>query len=144
MVDFTLQSYSFSMQHRLPPRRRGQGLVEFALVIPVIVLVLVGVIDILRWLDASHRLSRVAADGARFGSVRDARANSYPAESLIRSHIVAALPGNLRGATIQINTAASVAGQSAISVRVTASLGCFTPGSGSGISLVSESWFPRR
>lgn len=132
------------MRRRIQVRREGQGLVEFALVLPILVLLLVGTIDMARWLDASHRLSRVASDGARFGAVKDSAGGAYPSRDDIREHIMAALPQNLRNAYVAINTAAAVGGEDAVSVRVSAALPCFTPGFNTGIVLTSESWFPRR
>ncbi len=48
---------------------RGQGLVEFALVIPVFVLALFGMIDVARYVYLSSTLSQAAREGARVGSV---------------------------------------------------------------------------
>lgn len=132
------------MRRRFQVRRGGQGLVEFALVLPIIVLLLVGTIDMARWLDASHRLGRVAAEGARYGAVRDSAGAGYPTQEEIRAHIIDALPPNLRNAAVVINTTATVGTDAAVSVRVTASFPCFTPGFGAGITLTAESWFPRR
>jgi hypothetical protein len=50
-------------------RRRGQGLVEFALVIPVFLLVLFGLIDIGRYVYLTSSLSQAAREGARLASV---------------------------------------------------------------------------
>ena len=124
--------------------RKAQGLVELALVLPLIVLLLVGTIDMARWLDASHRLGRVANEGARYGAVKDADGTAYPTADEIRSHILAVLPDSLKFSNVAVNTSAAVGTDPAVSVRVTAWLPCFTPGFGTGIMLSSESWFPRR
>jgi Flp pilus assembly protein TadG len=52
-----------------PPRRswRGQELVEFALVIPVLVLFLFGVLDVARIFHALIAVSNAAREGARYG-----------------------------------------------------------------------------
>jgi TadE-like protein len=50
-------------------RRRGQGLVEFALVIPIFLLVLFGLIDVGRYVYLNSTLSQAAREGARLGSV---------------------------------------------------------------------------
>lgn len=50
-------------------RRRGQGLVEFALVIPVFILVLFGLIDLGRYVYMNSTLSQAAREGARVASV---------------------------------------------------------------------------
>lgn len=132
------------MSRRSRVRRGGQGLVEFALVLPLIVLVLVGTIDMARWLDASHRLGRVATEGARYGAVRNTDGVGYPTADQIRTHIQTVLPSALKDSNVAVNTTATVGTDPAISVKVTAWLPCFTPGFGTGIMLTSESWFPRR
>jgi len=53
-----------------PPRRRptGQALVEFALVFPVFVLMLMGLIDLGRFVYTDSALSQAAREGARVGA----------------------------------------------------------------------------
>ncbi len=53
------------------PRRhsRGQSLVEFALVIPLFLVMLFGIIDIGRVIWANDALANAAREGARFASV---------------------------------------------------------------------------
>jgi Flp pilus assembly protein TadG len=51
------------------PRADGQSLVEFALVFPVFLLLLFGLIDIGRFVYSANALNQAAAEGARFGSV---------------------------------------------------------------------------
>ncbi len=48
---------------------RGQGLVEFALVLPVLVLVLIAVLDFGRALYAYSVVANCAREGARFGII---------------------------------------------------------------------------
>src|SRR5205085_7233039 len=48
---------------------RGQGLVEFALVLPIFVLLLFAVVDAGRYVFASSAVSNAAREGARLGSV---------------------------------------------------------------------------
>ncbi len=50
-------------------RSRGQALVEFALVIPIFLLMLFGLIDIGRLVYLNATLSQAAREGARVGSV---------------------------------------------------------------------------
>jgi hypothetical protein len=50
-------------------RTAGQSLVEFALVLPVFLLLLFGLIDIGRYVFTVNALSQAAREGARFGSV---------------------------------------------------------------------------
>jgi hypothetical protein len=49
--------------------RRGQGLVEFALVLPVFLLLFFAVVDAGRYVFLSNALSNGAREGARLGSV---------------------------------------------------------------------------
>lgn len=53
--------------HRAP--RRGAALIEFALVLPVIVLVFGAIIELSLFISTYHRVTRVARDAARVGSV---------------------------------------------------------------------------
>jgi Flp pilus assembly protein TadG len=50
-------------------RRRGQSLVEFALVLPIFLLMLFGLIDVGRFVYLNTTLSQAAREGARLGSV---------------------------------------------------------------------------
>ncbi len=50
-------------------RHRGQALVEFALVLPIFVLILFGLIDVGRLVYLNSTLSQAAREGARLGSV---------------------------------------------------------------------------
>jgi Flp pilus assembly protein TadG len=50
-------------------RARGQSLVEFALVFPIFLLLLFGLIDIGRFVYTANALNEAAREGARFGSV---------------------------------------------------------------------------
>ena len=51
------------------PRPRGQGLVEFALVIPLFLLMLFGMIDVGRVIWANDALANAAREGARYASI---------------------------------------------------------------------------
>jgi Flp pilus assembly protein TadG len=54
---------------RSDPRSRGQALVEFALVFPIFMLVLFGIIDVGRYVYVSNSLNEASREGARYGSV---------------------------------------------------------------------------
>ena len=54
---------------RSGPRSRGQTLVEFALVFPIFMLVLFGIIDVGRFVYVSNSLNEASREGARYGSV---------------------------------------------------------------------------
>ena len=52
-------------------RWRGQALVEFALVVPLLILLLFGLVDIGRMVYVNNAISEGARDGARWGSVQN-------------------------------------------------------------------------
>jgi hypothetical protein len=58
-----------SEQDRLVNRPKGQGIVEFALILPLVLLVIFGAIDLSRLLVTYSAVSSGARQGARFGSV---------------------------------------------------------------------------
>lgn len=51
-------------------RPRGQALVEFALAIPIFVLLIFGLIDLGRLVYVNNAVAQAAREGARFGSVQ--------------------------------------------------------------------------
>lgn len=57
-----------SMQ-RSRTRSRGQGLVEFALVLPVFMVILIGMVDLGRAIWANNAVANAAREAARFASV---------------------------------------------------------------------------
>ena len=59
-------------------RRRGQSLVEFALVLPIFLLVLFGLIDVGRYVYMNTMLSQAAREGARVASVEASWIGSTP------------------------------------------------------------------
>jgi hypothetical protein len=84
-------------------RTRGQSLVEFALVIPIFLLMFFGLIDVGRFVYLNSTLSQAAREGARLGSVEASYRNSLdpacgalggpvcPAgDVVLRNHITAA------------------------------------------------------
>lgn len=54
---------------RTSRRARGQAMVEFALVIPLLMLVLMGIFDLGRGVYAYNVVASAAREGARFGSL---------------------------------------------------------------------------
>lgn len=57
-------------------RTRGQALVEFALVVPLFLLVVFGIIDGGRLIFINNSLSEATRDGARWGSVQNRSTDS--------------------------------------------------------------------
>lgn len=71
------------MSHSRSDRRRGQALVEFALVVPLFLLLLAGMIDFGLGLNASITVTNAAREGARLGTTTpDATAISARAMSM--------------------------------------------------------------
>jgi len=58
-----------AMSRRHRDRSRGQAMVEFALVFPIFVVVLFGLIDVGRFVYVANAISQGAREGARYGSV---------------------------------------------------------------------------
>jgi Flp pilus assembly protein TadG len=50
-------------------RQRGQALMEFALVLPIFLLIIFGIIDIGRYVYVTNAFNEAAREGARYGSV---------------------------------------------------------------------------
>lgn len=57
------------MTGRRRDRTRGQAMVEFALVFPIFVVVLFGLIDVGRFVYVANAISQGVREGARYGSV---------------------------------------------------------------------------
>ena len=55
--------------HGADDRTRGQALVEFALVLPVFLLIVFGIIDIGRYVYINNAFNQAAREAARYGSV---------------------------------------------------------------------------
>lgn len=114
---------------RKQPHSQGQGLVEFALVLPVFILLLFGVIDIGRLVYINNALSEGAREGARWGSVQG-RSNT---PSDVQAHtigIMSAVPDATVTVTCQspIGTTVSICGSNDIlTVAVSSQVTMLTP-----------------
>jgi hypothetical protein len=73
-------------------RSRGQSLVEFALTLPILLLIIFGLIDLGRAVFISNSLAEAARDGARYGSVQ-ARSWNDARRNLVEDWILDRLPG---------------------------------------------------
>lgn len=72
--------------------RRGQALAEFALVIPIFLILLFGIIDLGRYVYTANALSNGAREGARSGSVGNRP--SPDCDGLSRENCVIAITRN--------------------------------------------------
>jgi len=79
--------------------KKGQSLIEFALVLPILLLVLLGIMEFGRMIMAANVLSQAAREGARLGAVTNYGADSsgfrMDIEERVNEFITAA---NLKGA----------------------------------------------
>jgi TadE-like protein len=81
---------------RRPARRAGPGqsLVEFALVFPIFLLLLFGLIDIGRFVYTANALNQAAREGARYGSVASWSATCAGSrDACVRDETVSRLAG---------------------------------------------------
>lgn len=74
-------------------RDRGQALVEFGLVLPILLLLIFGLIDLGRVVYAQNALSEGARDGARWGSVQARAASDIPGIEAYTVDRIEAVPG---------------------------------------------------
>jgi Flp pilus assembly protein TadG len=77
--------------------RRGQALVEFALLVPVLLLLLCGVIEIGRMLETNHIMSALTREGANLAS---RGATMQEALNILRTNQQASGLGNVGGAVV--------------------------------------------
>lgn len=125
-----------SLRHtaRLRGRRQsaGQSLVEFALVIPIFLLLLFGLIDIGRLVYINNALAEAAREGARWGSVQT-RSQTLAARATIASHTSASLtavPNPTVTVTCQDGAGTSLttcSGTDILVVQVSSPVSMFTP-----------------
>ena len=80
------------IKHMRRRRGRGQALVEFALVIPIFLLLVFGLVDLGRAVFVNNSLGEAARDGARYGSVQ-ARAYSVASRTAVEDWVEARLVG---------------------------------------------------
>jgi hypothetical protein len=73
-------------------RKRGQAMAEFALVLPIFLLILFGIIDGGRMIFVSNQLSEAARDGARWGSVQE-RSTTSAGRASIDDRVIGILNG---------------------------------------------------
>ena len=74
----TARASIISLKGRLFRAARGQSLVEFALVIPILLILVFGIIDFGMGLRSYISLTNATREGARFGAIGNP-AGSYPA-----------------------------------------------------------------
>jgi hypothetical protein len=94
---------SFSVHHhrRLPSLRSesGQSLVEFALILPLFMLLVIGMADFGTAFNQSNTLNHVAAEGARMAAVN---INPGGSTQTLQQYLAAQGPNNGTGVTVCI------------------------------------------
>jgi Flp pilus assembly protein TadG len=111
--------------------RRGQALVEFSLILPVFLVMMMGVIDVGRAIWAQNSLAAAAREGARFAIVHGGTATTKcpvgaPAETAIIPTADASCPypSPSTQAIKDVVSAAANAGGTSLSVTVCYGAGC--------------------
>jgi Flp pilus assembly protein TadG len=72
--------------------RRGQAMAEFALVLPIFLLILFGIVDGGRMVFANNHLSEAAREGSRWGSVQG-RSTTVAGRQAIEDETIARING---------------------------------------------------
>jgi Flp pilus assembly protein TadG len=81
-------------------RRRGQSLVEFALVLPLLMLVFMSIVQFGMLFSAQIALINGVREAARFGSVSPTIASNASANAdMVRAHLTSVLSGSMVGFT---------------------------------------------
>lgn len=94
------------MRRRTADRGRGQALVEFALVVPIFLLLIFGLIDLGRATYVNNAMAEAARDGARWGSVQARSATPAGLDSIADE--VAARMTAVPGPTIEVSCVATI------------------------------------
>lgn len=82
------------MRRRLRDRSRGQALVEFALILPIFILLLVGIFDFGRAIYAYNTIANAARESVRVGIV-DQNTTKMEALAIRRADALALTPGDV-------------------------------------------------
>jgi Flp pilus assembly protein TadG len=114
-------------------RRRsgGQALVEFALVFPIFVLLLFGLIDVGRLVYVNNALAQGAREGARWGAVQN-RSQTAASRTTVGDHALGSMTA-VPGATATVSceragvVQASCVTDDTLVVTVTSPVQMFTP-----------------
>jgi len=98
----SLPTFSQRLLRRMR-QERGQALVEFAVVLPVLLLIIVGILYFGRYENYSSQVTQLAEQAARYASV-----NGNPGSGTLQAYILAQAPSELQTATGDVTKAASV------------------------------------
>lgn len=119
-------------RHKRHRRSAGQALVEFALTIPIFVVLLFALLDLGRLVYINNALAEAAREGARWGSVQG-RSGTAAGMTSIATHttgMLAAVPSPTVTVTCQnrnLNTVATCASDYFLTVQVSSQVSMLTP-----------------
>ena len=86
-------------------RERGQALVEFAIIVPILITIVCGIIDFGWIYYNNYRVEDAAYEGARYASIVAAdKGIGETMEESAKARVKKNLPNNGEGATINIST----------------------------------------
>jgi Flp pilus assembly protein TadG len=130
---------------RISRRRRsgGQALAEFALAVPIFIVLVFGLIDIGRLVYVNNAISQAAREGARYGAVQG-RSGTAAARTDVANHTVslmAAVPQPVVAVSCERGGAAVTACRTndVLVVNVSSPVGMFTPVIGQLVGTVTVS-----
>jgi len=129
--------------------RRGQGLVEFALILPVLLLVLVGIFEFARILFIYVNVSNAAREGARYGVVHPTdlggiRNQAVGYLTLVGDDVVPAVSYDHGPGTSGFTDVSALAAGDRVGVRMEYTIDAMTPilqpFMSDGLDFTTESW----
>lgn len=84
LVWTSLHKFSRRIYDRLH-QERGQALVEFAVVLPVLILIILGIIYFGRYEDYSNQMTQLAEEGARWAAVNNNPSSTQTLQTYVQS-----------------------------------------------------------
>ena len=116
----------FRLRHDVTRRGRGDSIVEFALVLPILLLILFGILEVGRVLDAWIVVQNAARQGARVGTMATNAAAAQTGAQQAASTYVQAAFGS-RSDIDATPTPVAVVSADAVQVNVEADVHIYTP-----------------
>lgn len=85
---------------KFPSESRGQGMVEFALVIPIVIAMIFGILELGWLLYNNHTVSNATREGARYAMVNSGERSAETASKASVQNVVNEYVANLTGSVI--------------------------------------------
>ena len=102
--------------------RRATALVELALVLPLIFLFLTAIVDLGRFLHVQLLLESMVGDAARYATLKHPTTGALPTPQEVAARLDAIYPSPFRPYTFQVDTAATLAGEPAVTCQLSCRL----------------------